>query len=129
MASPIHHEVHFAATTDVVYEALADSRRHAAFTGAPADISREVGGAFSTHGGVLSGRMIELAPGKRIVQAWRVKGWEEGVYSIVRYELREKDGGTLLVLDHAGFPDADRDHLDAGWKSMYWEPLEKYLAP
>jgi activator of HSP90 ATPase len=128
MAAPIHHEVQFAATPETVYEALADSQRHAAFTGAPADISRDAGGMFSTHGGVITGRVIELARGKRIVQAWRVKGWEEGVYSIVRYELQARGGGTMLILDHAGFPEGERDHLDSGWKTMYWEPLKKYLS-
>jgi activator of HSP90 ATPase len=128
MAAPIHHEVDFEADPARVYEALADSHRHAAFTGAPAQISGEAGGPFSTHGGVISGRVIELARGRMIVEAWRVKGWEDGVYSIVRYRLEPKGSGTRLVLDHAGFPEAEREHLDAGWKSMYWEPLEKYLA-
>jgi uncharacterized protein YndB with AHSA1/START domain len=128
MAAVIHQEVDFEADPARVYEALADSRRHAQFTGAPAEISSEAGGPFSTHGGVISGRVIELVRGRRIVEAWRVKGWEDGVYSIVRYQLEPRGSGTRLVLDHSGFPDGDRDHLDAGWKSMYWEPLEKYLA-
>ena len=35
---------------------------------------------------------------------------------------------TRLVLDHAGFAKEHRDHLDAGWPRMYWEPLKKSLA-
>ncbi len=127
MATPIHQEVHFDADPARVYEALADSRKHAAFTGAPAEISREAGGPFSTHGGVISGRVIELTRNRMIVEAWRVKGWEEGLYSIVRYRIEPKGSGTLLVLDHDGFPEGERDHLAAGWRSMYWEPLEKFV--
>jgi len=125
--APIHHEVDFTASPASVYQALAESSAHAAFTGAPAEISDEAGGAFFTHGGAINGRVIELVPAIRIVEAWRVKAWEDGQYSIVRYELQPKGSGTHLVLDHAGFPEAEREHLDAGWKSMYWEPLTKYL--
>ena len=44
MATPIHQEVHFDADPARVYEALADSKKHTALTGAPAEISREAGG-------------------------------------------------------------------------------------
>jgi hypothetical protein len=37
-------------------------------------------------GGDISGRNVELVPGRRAVQAWRSNAWPEGVYSIVRFE-------------------------------------------
>ena len=58
--------------------------------GASAEISREVGGAFSIFGGVIVGRHIELVPYERIVQAWREKDWDPGLYSIVRFQLNEQ---------------------------------------
>ena len=51
-----------------------------------------------------------------------------GVYSIVRFELRKEGTGTRLVFDHTGFPVGQAEHLAAGWKGNYWEPLEKFLA-
>jgi hypothetical protein len=50
-----------------------DSRKHRAFTGAPAKISRKPGGAFSCYGGHLTGVTLETVKGKLIVQAWRAK--------------------------------------------------------
>ena len=128
MAETIHQEVVFPGSPGRVYETLIDDRKHSEFTGAPAVISREAGGEFSTHGGVIHGRNVELVPDRRIVQAWRVRNWEEGLYSIVRYELEAEGSGTRIVLDHAGFPDEEKSHLESGWRAQYWDPLGKYMA-
>lgn len=124
----VHHEVTFAATPGEVYEALMDSRRHAAFSGVPAKISRTEGGAFQCYDGSIEGRNVELIENVRIVQAWRIADWDEGIYSICRFELAKSKGGTKLVFDHTGIPDDARDGIDAGWTDHYWDPMKKYLA-
>ena len=129
MSDSIHQEIVFAAAPARIYGALMDSGEHAAFTAnGAAEISREVGGAFSTHGGHILGRNIELVPDQRIVQAWRVKDWPDGMYSVIRFELKEEGQTTRLVFDHWGAPEDQRDHLADGWTARYWEPLQKYLA-
>jgi activator of HSP90 ATPase len=133
MSTPIHQEVTIQAGADRVYAALLDSQQFSKVTGgAPASIEAVSGGAFSCFGGAIEGRNIELVPGKRIVQAWRVSvgssKWDDGVYSIVKFELTESEGVTKLILDQDGFPEDTRPHLESGWHKMYWEPLAKYLA-
>src|SRR5262249_2982271 len=93
----------------------------------PAEISRDPGGPFAIFGGYISGRQIELLPGERIVQAWRTQLWKPGEYSIARFELVAQGDGTKIILDHQGCPDGTGDHLAAGWKANYWQPLQKYL--
>src|SRR5439155_21742928 len=95
----IRHEVSFAASPARVYRALMDAAEHARFTAAPAEISADEGGAFSTHGGHAYGRNVALVPDARIVQAWRVKDWPEGVYSIIRFELSGDGKKTQLVFE------------------------------
>jgi activator of HSP90 ATPase len=124
----LHQEIDFKATPQRIYEALLDSVQFAAFTGMAATISREAGGAFTTFGGLIEGRSIELVANQRIVQAWRPKHWDAGVYSIVKFELTKKDSQTTVLLDHTGFPEGNFGHLDSGWHERYWEPLRKYLA-
>ena len=125
----IHQEVTFKASPQRIYAALTDSRQFSSATGgAPAEISREDGGVFSCFGGMIHGRNIELVPDRRIVQAWRAKPWPEGVYSIVKFELRGEGGGTRVVLDHTGYPEGEEAHLSPGWDTNYWTPLKKYLA-
>lgn len=127
--STIHQEVDFKASPERVYQALTDSKQFSAFSGGiPADIQPDAGGAFKCFGGQISGRFIELVPNQRIVQAWHVAMWPDGVYSVVKFELSKQASGTRLLLDHSGYPDEHREHLDAGWSRMYWEPLRKYLG-
>jgi activator of HSP90 ATPase len=124
---PIHQEVDFTASPERIYEVLLDSVQFKTFSGRPADIDRAVGGAFSLFGGPIVGRNVELVPNQRIVQAWRVANWLAGVYSIAKFELVPQGSGTHLVFDHVGFPEDQREHLAAGWKSNYWDPLTKYF--
>jgi activator of HSP90 ATPase len=128
MRTSLRQEVALEAAPQRVFNILLDSKEFAAFTGMPATIDASTGGAFATFGGLIEGRNVELIPGQRIVQAWRPKSWDPGVYSIVHFELKAAGGGTMLVLDHTGFPEGDFDHLDGGWYMRYWNPLKKYLA-
>ncbi|HXA04497.1 MAG TPA: SRPBCC domain-containing protein [Bryobacteraceae bacterium] len=139
-AEAIHQEPVIKASRKRVYEALTDAKQfnkviqlsgvmQAMHLGdKPAEINREVGGAFSLFGGYITGRHVELVPNERIVQAWRTGGWAPGVYSIAKFELVEQGSGTKIVFDHTGFPKGEAESLASGWKAHYWEPLEKLLA-
>jgi uncharacterized protein YndB with AHSA1/START domain len=140
-AESIHQEVEFKASRKRIYEALTDAKQFEHVvqlsdaiktrmpSGAPpTEINPEAGGVFSTFGGLIVGRQIELVPNERIVQAWRPAYWKPGVYSIVKFELADSGSGTRLVLDHSGFPDGVGQSLFERWNKNYWEPLAKYLA-
>ncbi|MCI4326029.1 MAG: SRPBCC domain-containing protein [Thermoplasmata archaeon] len=124
----VHQEVKFDATPKRVYDALMVTKQHAAFTGVPAKISPVEGGEFQCFDGSLEGRNVALIPGKRIVQAWRISGWEDGVFSIVRFELEKTKTGTKLVFDHTGVPQDALKGITAGWYEHYWDNLTKYFA-
>jgi activator of HSP90 ATPase len=130
----IHQEMVFPkANCKRVYDALTDTQQFAKvtefsrFPGA-ADISRDIGGAFSLFGGHITGRHLELLPNERIVQAWRAGSWPPGAYSIARFDFKQQGDGTQLVFDHLGFPRGLAEHLLEGWNSNYWQPLQKYLS-
>src|SRR5271169_4092256 len=124
----LHQEIDFKVGLQRIYEALLGARQFSAFSGAPAEIDRVAGGAFSMFGGVIVGRNVELVTNQRIVQAWRPTHWGPGVYSIVKFELKPQGTDTILVLDHTGFPEGDYDSLDSGWHSHYLDPLKKFFA-
>lgn len=136
-AESIHQERVLPASRKRIYEALMDARQFdkvEQLSGAmglrrkAAEISRQVGGAFTLFGGHIVGRHIELEPSQRIVQAWRVVDWNPGIYSIAKFELVEQGSNTKIVFDHAGFPAGKAQHLAEGWTANYWEPLGKYLS-
>lgn len=131
----IHQEVVIKSSRARVYQALTDAKQFGKVTdlvmpgsAASTTISPDVGGTFSIFSGHITGRHIEMIPNERLVQAWRVKDWTEGVYSIVRFQLSEQGSETKLVFDHTGFPQGRAEHLASGWKEHYWEPLQKYLG-
>jgi activator of HSP90 ATPase len=139
-AESIHQEASFKANRKRVYETLTDSSQFDKVIqisgvmqamhlgGKPAEISREVGGAFALFGGYITGRQIELVPNERIVQVWRTGRWPLGIYSIARFDLVEHGSGSKVIFDHTGFPKGEAESLASGWKAHYWEPIEKLLA-
>jgi activator of HSP90 ATPase len=124
----LHVETDFKVGPQRIYEALLDSKQFAAFTGLAAEMDPKPGGTFSLFGGLIGGRNVELVPNQRIVQAWRPGHWDPGVYSIVKFELKPQGSGTLVVLDHTGFPEGQYDGLLSGWHSHYLDALKKYFA-
>ena len=128
MPDRIHQEQTLSASPRAVYDALTTTATFGEMTGAPASIDPAEGGEFSLFGGMISGRHIECVPGRRLVQAWRAKPWDEGVYSVVRFELHAEGSQTRVVLDHFGYPDGTGDHLAEGWHPNYWVPLAKLFA-
>jgi activator of HSP90 ATPase len=126
-AVAIHQEITFTASPQQLYEALLDSKQFSEFSARAAQIKPSVGGAFTLFANHIVGVNVELIPNQRIVQAWRVVDWPQGIYSIARFELKPSGSGTILVFDHIGFPDGLHDHLADGWQKNYWELLTKYF--
>jgi len=126
--SKIHQEVTLPGSPARIYRALTEAPEYARFSGAPADIEARAGGSFSGYGGQIVGRNLSLHPDTSLVQAWRVAGWPEGVYTIARFELRAEGSDTRLVFDQDAIPEGAQEHLEEGWPRMYWEPLRRYLS-
>jgi len=124
---PINQSITIKASPARVYTAITSAGQFSKVTGSAAEIPEDEGGAFSCFDGKIVGRHIELLPDQRIVQAWRVHMWPEGVYSIVRFDLSQAGDATILELVQTGYPVGMEGHLDPGWHKMYWEPLKAYL--
>ena len=124
----IEHKVLIHATPKKVYHALMNSRQHSKFTSAPAKIGAKLGSAFTCYGKYVNGFTLELRPAKRIVQAWRSKGWPEGHYSIVTFAVSPRPKGqTKLHFTQIGVPANDYSEKNKGWRTHYWEPLKNFL--
>jgi activator of HSP90 ATPase len=131
----IHQETNFNVSAQRVYETLLSSKKFSDcikksfpdFTAMSANIDSTVGGAFSLFGGHIIGRILEMVPNQRIVEAWRVVDWPAGVYSIAKFEFKPLGSGTQLIFDHVGFPEGLKEHLSVGWQQHYWDALTKYF--
>ena len=125
----IQHTVLLRATPKEVYDALMDQKKHAQFTGERARIRAKPGAAFSCYDGYITGITLELEPARRIVQAWRSRGWPPGHFSIVMFELAKRPGGrTQLRFTQVGVPANDYAKKNQGWRTHYWQPLKRFLG-
>ncbi len=131
----IHQEINFNASPQQLYRILLSSKEFSDctkksfenFTAMSAKIDPKVGGTFSVFDGHIIGRILELVPNRRIVEAWRVVDWPAGDYSIAKFEFTPQGSGTKLIFDHTGFPEDLKEHLSIGWQQHYWNAINKYL--
>ena len=127
MSTLIRQSVTFKATPHEVYEALMDSHKHARFTGAPASISREVGGQIMAWDGYITGTNLELVPDTKIVQAWHASEWPDGHFSRVTFRLAQVKSGTRLTFTQSNVPQEYYESIKQGWIDNYWEPMKAML--
>jgi activator of HSP90 ATPase len=128
MAKSIKQIVTFSATAEVVYALLMNSKKHSAFSEAPAKISTKIGGKVSCYSGYIDAINIELNPNKKIIQAWRGSDWKAGDWSLVIYSLKNKGKKTELTFEQHGIPDEHVTHIKQGWKDHYWNKMKEYIS-
>lgn len=121
-------------TPEIVYKTFLSSKGHTAMTGGQAKTSDKVGDAFSAWDGYITGKNLELEPGKLIVQAWRTSEFpddaKDSIFKIELSQIKTKDGktGTKLKMTHSNIPDGQEKAYGPGWHENYWEPMKKYFA-
>jgi hypothetical protein len=69
----ISQRVKFSAPAETPFEMYMDSQKHAASTGAPAKLSRKVGGAWSAYGGSFGGKNLLIVPDKHVARIFEGK--------------------------------------------------------
>jgi activator of HSP90 ATPase len=127
VSNPIVQTIFFKASPHEIFEALMDSAQHTAFSGAAAQISREVGGEFSAYDGYITGKNLELVPDRKIVQLWRAVDWPAGHFSTVSFILAPEPEGTRLEFLQVDLPAGTEAEFAQGWIDNYWEPLKAWL--
>ena len=124
----IHLETTIPASPERVYELLTNGAKFGEVTGMPGQGGGSAGAYFSLFDDWISGRQIELVPGERISQAWRMTDWDPGVYSFVRFTLARDGSGTRLVVDQDAVPEAFHEHVRTNWGGFYFEPITKHFS-
>jgi uncharacterized protein YndB with AHSA1/START domain len=118
------------ATADRVYAAWLDSAEHSKMTGGAATVDPNVGGEHSAWDGYVSGRTLELEPGRRIVQSWRTTDFPLGAAdSRLEVHLLDVDEGRCeITLIHSDIPEGQGAKYDEGWREHYLVPMQKYFG-
>ncbi len=113
-----------------VYRAIADSREHAAFTGARATGVARPGASFTAWDGYIRGRTLLADPGRRLVQEWSTSEWpDDTAPSRVEWRFQRHPRGTRVTLHQTGVPRSQVRSYRGGWVEYYWRPLRAYFTP
>ncbi len=115
------------ASPETLYSAWLDSAKHSAMTGAAAKVSDKVGEIFTAWDGYISGKNIELKPGKRIVQAWRtVEFSDDEADSQLEIIFEKHADGTQVIIRHTNLPPHGTQY-EQGWIDNYFDPMKSYF--
>lgn len=113
--SSIHQEVEFEADSDRIYHALIDGQAFATFTAAgDAKIHPEPGRNLAVRQ-LHHGTQRRARAGAPSGLGMAIEDLGPRGLSIVRFELTPHGDRTTVTLDHTGYPDGEREHLDVGW--------------
>jgi activator of HSP90 ATPase len=114
------------APADRVWKALTDPRVIERWSGGDADLCAEPDHAFSLWGGSIFGTVVEVDPGRSMLQEWYGGNWDAP--SLARFTLSsDPSGGTRLELENTGVPDEDGADIDSGWDDYYLGPIKQLL--
>jgi len=117
------------APAERIYQAWLSSSEHTAMTGSPATVEGNVGGRFTAYDGRMEGAMVELEPGRRIVQRWRSTDFPaEAADSLLEVRLEPLDYGTRVAFVHSEIPEGQGTQLEEDWCRYYLEPMDRYFA-
>lgn len=113
-----------------IYTTYLDPELHANVIGGAVSIAAREGAAFHAFEGELSGKILHLIPGKRIVQTWRsnmfTKSDPDSILVITLWPRGRRS--TLLDLQQIDVPEQDYAGVCHGWELYYFAPWREYLA-
>lgn len=121
-ASVVEREIRIEASPETVFAFLTDPAKMVRWMGTRAVFEPRAGGAYGVDiswGSRVSGEVVEVVPGSRVVFTW---GWEREVFpvapgaSTVEIVLEQDGDGTLLRLTHRDLPAEMTAFHVLGWE-------------
>jgi Activator of Hsp90 ATPase homolog 1-like protein len=112
-----------------LYLAWLDTERHSAMTGGVAKIEPDVGGKFTAWDGYISGKLVILDLGRRLVMSWRTTDFpREAPDSRVEVHLEALGGSTRLTILHTDIPEGQSEKCRADWNEKYFAPMRTFFS-
>lgn len=129
----------YPASISTVWTAITDKHEMKKWYFDLPEFEPKVGCVFQFWGGPAEDRqykhvckVTEVVPNKKIAYSWQYEGYAG--YTVVTFELFDKDGDTRLLLTHEGLesfppeePDFARQNFVEGWTWIIGTSLKEYL--
>jgi activator of HSP90 ATPase len=113
------------ATAEEVYACLTNPLTIELWSGYPAKMLAEEDSEFEIWDGEITGKILELEPGKKVVQEWYFGDQEPK--SIVTFKLHPEKNHVSLELRHTNIPDDIYEEFSEGWETHYLGAIRSYL--
>lgn len=112
-----------------LYFAWIDSEHHSSMTGATAKIDPNVGAKYSALDGYVTGKLVILDLGRRIVMSWRTTDFpRDAVDSRVEVHFETLGASTRILILHTDIPEGQSDKYKALWNDRYITPMRTYFS-
>jgi uncharacterized protein YndB with AHSA1/START domain len=108
-----------------VFNALTNPLALELWTGYPATMEPLPGKEFSLWEGDITGKILEIIYGEKIVQEWYFN--DPNNISVVTIDLKDENKGTRIHLLHSNVPEDAYENMAYGWKEYFFGALKKYL--
>lgn len=117
------------AAPTTLYYAWLNSDEHSQMTGATAKVDGNVGGKFTAWNGYISGKLVILDLGRRLVMAWRTTDFPRDAHdSRVEIHLEALGGSTRVTLLHTEIPEGQAEQYRTGWNEKYFDPMRAFFT-
>ena len=119
---PVRKEIFINAPAEHVFTYLTETERMLEWMGMGAELEAKPGGIFRVDINsdmVARGEYLEVIPHNRVVFSWGWEGDQEGFgpgSTRVEITLEERDGGTLLRLEHHDLHEDTREQHGYNWE-------------
>ncbi|OJY31470.1 MAG: hypothetical protein BGO98_15560 [Myxococcales bacterium 68-20] len=112
-----------------LYLAWLNAEQHSAMTGGVAKIDPQVGGKFTTWNGYISGKLVILDLGRRLVMSWRTTDFpREEPDSRVEVHFEALGGSTRLTILHTEIPEGQSEKYRELWSEKYFGPMRTFFS-
>lgn len=128
MAFDLHLEFWLSGKPARVMQLLTDPVLIRKWSGEEGVAEPKEGGKFEMFDGWVNGT-VQKATDEELRVTWLPGDWaEDATPSVVSFQLKARDGGTLVTVDHTGLPtEAERDSHKTGWTDFYFDPMEDFI--
>jgi hypothetical protein len=112
-----------------LYLAWLDSDQHSAMTGGAAKIEGSVGSKFSAWNNYITGKLITLDLGRRIIMSWRTTDFpRDAADSRVEIQFEALGGNTRITILHTEIPEGQGEKYKKGWMDNYVNPMRAFFS-
>ncbi len=112
-----------------LYFAWLDSEQHTAMTGSPAKIEPTVGSKYTARDGYISGKLVTLDLGRRIIMSWRTTDFPRDAHdSRVEVHFEGLGAGTRVLILHTEIPEGQGEKYRTLWNNDYFTPMRTHVS-